>query len=341
LTIDATTLNRLRDELSAPLPHPTADASRLAALQAIDWLVDDFHGLADRPLGRTAPRSETEMLLGGPPPETGRPFAEVLGHFRDAIAASSVRVTHPRFLAYIPSAPTWPSVIGELLTSGTTFFGGNWQQASGPSQVELTVLRWFADWLGLPAETGGVLTSGGSEANLTALVVAREQLPEDERDRAVLYAADQCHDSIGRAALFMGLRRQQIRVLPSDGSFRPTGDAVRSGAADARRDCGRAVVANAGATRTGAIDHSGRWRHCVGVRGCGCTSMRPTAGLPRDAGGKAELDGIGEADSVTLDPHKWFGQTYESGCVLARRRAARTFTLHADHPRDVKTRATR
>src|SRR5207248_8841308 len=112
----------------------------------------------------------------GPPPETGRDFAAVLADFEKKVAPFAFRVNHPRFLAFIPSAPNFVSVLGDLLCAGTNFFAGVWLEACGPAAVELVVLDWFRGLLGLPEGTSGLLTSGGSEANLTALVVARERL---------------------------------------------------------------------------------------------------------------------------------------------------------------------
>src|SRR5262249_51162242 len=129
-------------------------------------------------------------------------------------------------------------------------------EASGPSQVELVVLDWFRDFLGLPPQTSGVLTSGGSEANLTALVVARERLADADRPRAVLYVAEQRHWSIDRAAKIVGLRAEQVRPVADDADFRLSPAALRDAVAR-DRTAGRVpwvAVANAGATNTGAVD---------------------------------------------------------------------------------------
>src|SRR5205814_2465810 len=141
-------------------------------------------------------RAETERLLREPPPETGQDFAAVLGQFADKVAPFAVRVNHPRFLAFVPGAPTFLSVLGDLLCAGTNFFAGVWLEAAGPAQVELVVLDWFRQFLGLSSGTRGILTTGGSEANLTALLVARERLAYEERARAVLYLTAERHRSL-------------------------------------------------------------------------------------------------------------------------------------------------
>src|SRR5207247_4546197 len=127
---------------------------------------------------------------------------------------------HPRFAAFIPGAPNLVSVLGDWLCSATNFFCGVWLEAPGPTQVELLVLDWFKEFLGYPAEARGILTSGGSEANLTALVVARERLAFAERARAVLYVSEQRHWSIDRAAHIIGLHPAQVRALPVTQDYR-------------------------------------------------------------------------------------------------------------------------
>src|SRR5262249_24582323 len=151
---------------------------RLQADQLLDWILRHHESLPEQAVGQAASRATLESLLREPPPESGRPFGEVVAEFISCVAPYACRINHPRFLAFVPAAPVFASIEGEILCAGTNFFAGVWREAAGPAQVELVVLDWFRSWLGLPASTRGVLTSGGSEANLTALVVARERVPE-------------------------------------------------------------------------------------------------------------------------------------------------------------------
>jgi glutamate/tyrosine decarboxylase-like PLP-dependent enzyme len=295
-----------------------------------------------------------ERLLREPPPEYGRPFAEVLAAFADKVAAYACRVNHPRFLAFIPGAPTFVSVLGDLLCAGTNFFAGVWLEAAGPAQVELVVLDWFREWLGMPPGAGGVLTGGGSEANLTALVAARERLPEAERGLAVLYVSEQRHWSIDRAAMIMGLacgtvgrpchngpcHNGGVRPVPADDDFRMKPDALARMIAEDRRAGLRpwAVVANAGATNTGAVDPldpladlcaaEGLWFHIDAAYGW-ASVLTPE--------GREEVAGIGRGDSITLDPHKTLAQAFEAGCVLVRdgRLLRQAFALRPEYMQDV------
>jgi glutamate/tyrosine decarboxylase-like PLP-dependent enzyme len=185
------------------------------------------------------------------------------------------------------------------------------------------------------------LTSGGSESNLTALVTARERLSFEDRGRAVLYLTEQRHSSMDRAARIIGLRSSQLRPIPADQDFRLAPGALIEAVNEDRR-AGKlpwVVAANAGATNTGTIDplaaladvcrEQRLWFHIDAAYGW------PAVLTPQ---GKAALEGIGRADSITLDPHKWFGQTFECGCLLVRdgRQLGRAFAIRADYMQDVE-----
>jgi aromatic-L-amino-acid decarboxylase len=340
-TINETDFLRLRRTVAEPLPHPDAAALLAAGNCALEWVVHHFATLPNQEIGRTLNRTQAEALLREAPPENGRDFLEVLAEFAEKVAPHSFRVNHPRFLAFVPSAPVFPSILGDLLCAGTNFFAGVWLEASGPAEVELVVLDWFKEFVGYPTTAGGLLTGGGSEATLTALLVARERLGYEERQRAVLYVTEQRHWSVDRAAKVIGLRPDQLHPLPADAQFRLRPEDL---AAAVARDRAAgllpwALVANAGATNTGAVDplpalaaacrDERLWLHVDAAYGW-------AAVLTPD--GQRVLDGIGLADSLTLDPHKWFGQTFEAGCVLVRegRRLPETFAIRPEYMQDVE-----
>ena len=169
------------------LHHPDLEARAGSCCdQTADWLLRRHHAtLPDQPIGSTASRAEMEAsaLLREPPPEVGQPFEQVFAEFQAQVAVHTILPNHPRFLAFIPSAPTFVSVLGDWLCAGTNFFAGVWLEAAGPAMVEVLVLDWFKEFLGYPAGARGILTGGGSEANLTALTVARQRLSYEERAR--------------------------------------------------------------------------------------------------------------------------------------------------------------
>jgi aromatic-L-amino-acid decarboxylase len=332
----------LRRELADPLPTPGPADLTAHGAAALAWLAEQSAALPELPVGREATPAELDARLREPPPEEGQDFTAAFAAFREHIAPFAYHIDHPRFLAFIPAAPVAPAVLGELLCAGWNPFAGVWREGAGPAAVERVVLGWFRDWLGLPASAAGILTGGGSEANLTALAVARHRLPFAERPDAVLYVADQRHASVDRAAMVLGFRPDQIVAVPGDDDPNLTLSPAALAAAVRRdRAAGRrpwAVVANGGATNTGAVDPLAAladlcagerlWLHVDAAYGWSAVLVPE---------GRAALAGIGRADSVTLDPHKWFAQPYDAGCVLVRdgRLLEATFAQRPDYMRDV------
>jgi glutamate/tyrosine decarboxylase-like PLP-dependent enzyme len=323
------------------LPHPDENRLREMGNLTLDWLLAHHATLPQQPIGRPASRGEMAERLAEPPPEKGSDFAAVLATFEADVAPFACRVNHPRFLAFVPGAPTLLSVLGDFLCAGANFFAGVWLEAAGPSQVELLVLDWFREFLGMPSTTMGVLTSGGSEANLTALVVARNKLCPADRTRAVLYVSEQRHWSIDRAAMVLGLRADQVRPVAADRNHRLSlfglAEVVTNDRAAGRLPW--AVTANAGTTNTGTVDpleeiadfcdRQQLWLHVDAAYGW-------TATLTPE--GKSLLAGIGRADSITLDPHKWLAQTFDVGCILVREGLllGRTFSHRPAYMQDVE-----
>jgi len=325
-----------------PLGLTNAEIRRLG-YQVVDLLADQ---LTDRsiPAMRRGDPHELRARLGGPPPGEPREWGEVLEQLAGEVLAPMSRLAHPGYFAFIPASSTFPGALGDLIASALDIDVGSWMSAAGTSQLELTVLDWFKDWIGFPPTAAGVLVSGGSAANITALGCAREALLGPMSDRVVAYAADQTHSSIARAARLLGFRPDQVRILPTDAAHRMRADALM-GTIDADIAAGLQpliVAANAGATNTGAVDplaelaaicrERGMWLHVDAAYG-GFASLT--------ARGRAALAGIELADSVTLDPHKWLYQPIECGCLLVREGGllADAFTINPDYLADYKSEA--
>ena len=302
---------------------------------AIDMLVDRIAGLSAGPAWKGGSRAEMEALLREAAPDEPHDFDALIDRLQSQVFEYAGRIDHPRFFAFVPSSPTWPGILGDLLASGFNIFQGTWLESAGPSTLELIVIDWFRGWIGLPDSAGGLLTSGGSAANLTALVCAREARLADGAERALVYVSDQTHSSVERALRIIGWPKERIRVIPPDAQHRLPIAALRTAmqadAADGWQPF--LVVANAGATSTGAVDpldaiadacaEHGAWLHVDGAYG-GFAVLT--------ARGKQLLRGIERADSVTLDPHKWLFQNYEAGCLLMRDAANLHRTFQIMHP---------
>jgi glutamate/tyrosine decarboxylase-like PLP-dependent enzyme len=307
----------------------------------VDRLVEWNESLADGRAGSVGSRADLGARLAGPAPEDGGSFEDRLGELVDDVLPYGQRTGHARFMGYVPGAATWPAVLGDLLADGCNVFGGSWLGSSGATTVELVVLDWISDWLGLPEGAGGLLTSGGSEANLLAVLCARRTILDDRPDGAVAYLSAHTHESVLRALRAAGGGGLEVRRLAVDphGRLRPdeTEQAmVRDREAGLRPFL---LVANAGTTNTGAVDDlpalaevsaaHGAWLHVDAAYG-GFFSLTDR--------GRRLLDGLGRADSVTVDPHKGLAQPWGTGCVLVRDNALleRTFRMQPDYLRDAR-----
>jgi aromatic-L-amino-acid/L-tryptophan decarboxylase len=320
------------------MEHPLAmdvEAMRRAGYATVDALVARLADPAADPVLRRADATEMRSRLGGPPPEQAGDYGAVLARVIDDVLPYASRTDHPGYFAFIPSFTTWPAALAELTAAAANPYCGAWMESAAATQVELEVIDWFRTWLGMPASTAGLLVGGGSAANLTALLVARETAGGPSV-RTVLYVSDQAHSSLARTARAMGLRPHQVRVLPTDGRWRLSPETVAA-AVRADRRAGRvpfALCASAGSTNTGAVDplndladicaEDELWLHVDAAYG-GFAALT--------AKGRALLAGADRADSVTLDPHKWLFQPMECGSVLIRdgARLERTFAIHPDY----------
>ena len=300
--------------------------------QALDLIVNRIENLPDEGAWEGEFREVLESHLAEDPPEGPNPASAVLERLARDVLPFTARLDHPRFFGFIPTSSTWPGVVADLLAAGYLINECTWLVASGPSQLELVVIDWFRRWIGYPEGAAGLFTSGGSAASVDALVAAREAAGHPER--ATVYMSDQSHSALPRAAVIVGIRRDHIRTIPSDSSFRLDLEAL-SRAVAADRAAGLrplAVCANAGTSSTGAIDpleeladfsaNEELWLHVdAAYGGFAVVTER----------GRRLLRGIERADSVGLDAHKWFFQPYEAGCLLVKDRETLNDAFHMPH----------
>lgn len=302
-------------------------------------IVERCERLPSEPAWRGGTRAELEAIMREDPPEDGRPAEQVLERAAREILPVAGRVDHPRFFAFVPSSPTWPSVLADYMAAGHNIFQGTWLGASGPSQLEMVVIDWFRDWIGYPETGGGLFTSGGSAASLDAFVAAREAAGAP--DRASVYMSDQSHTALSRAATIVGVRPERVRKVPSDDLYRLDLAALREMVA-ADRAAGLApiaVCANAGATNTGAVDpldamadfceEEALWLHVDGAYG-------GFAILSEE--GRRLFSGIERADSIAMDAHKWLFQPFETGCLMVKdvRRLEAAFSVRPEYLQDTE-----
>jgi glutamate/tyrosine decarboxylase-like PLP-dependent enzyme len=298
----------------------------------VDRVADHWARLDRTPVLREARARELTRLAGPVPIEPGD-VTELLVQLEEDLLNNMQHPAHPRFFARVPGPTSFTGILGDWLSTGFNAIAASWTGGSGPSALELAVVDWMREVMGFPASTEGVLVSGGSLGNLTALAAARQAGYGD-----AVYISDQTHASVTRALRVLGFRPDQIRLVPATEGFRWSRDVLEAAIGTAQE--GRAtIVATAGTTNTGAVDPLGSladlcaqrdlWLHVDGAYGA------PAALSPA---GRAALQGIERADSLTLDPHKWLFQPYDIGCVLVRRPGVleACYTMNPEYLRDVQ-----
>jgi L-2,4-diaminobutyrate decarboxylase len=304
-------LDEGRDHAALALHWPDAEQRRTAT-DVIEWAVDR---LAFRE-GRTNTPDDGEPAL---PPITARGIgaSDAWAVLRDRVLTTAFPTDHPRYLAFVGGAASVTSVLADMAVSAAGVYAGSQLEAGAVVTAERAALRWLADLIGMPAQAHGAFVSGGSMANLSALVVARNAARRWGRKSlpSVIVAGATGHSSIVSAAAVMGCR--VVTVGETDQPLQ---------AADVRKALRRlkarkvvAVAATAGATNTGAIDdltgiaevcaEHGVWLHVDAAYGGAALLSERTRG---------RFAGIELADSVTIDPHKWLFTPFDCGAVLYR-----------------------
>jgi aromatic-L-amino-acid decarboxylase len=321
--------------------EPDATEMRRLVDEAMRRIVAHIESLPSQPAINVEGATEYARTLIEPLPQQGETWESLLDFlFRDAIPRS-FNAAGPGYLAYVPGGGLFHSAVADLIADAVNRYVGVCAAAPALVQLETNVVRWFCDIIGLPRGSGGVLTSGGSLANFTAVVTARKaRLPEDFL-RGTLYCSNQIHHSFQKAASLAGFPFANIRELPVDEQFRIRVDALEEAIARDRADGWTPflIAGSAGTTATGAVDDLAElarvareqqlWFHVDGAYG---------ALFMLTERGRATLAGIEQADSLILDPHKTLFLPFGTGAVLVRdaRTLRQAHTSHADYLPDMQ-----
>jgi len=285
-----------------------------------------------------APRSYEDLAaeVGATITADGLGGSRILKIFEEVLAPACISVDHPRYLSFIPNAPTEYSSLFDLVVGASGLYGGSWLEASGAVYAENQALRWIADLAGLPVGAGGVFVQGGTLGNLSALVAARDHVRRKHEGvtRWAIACSEESHSSIASAARVMDVDLIKCKV-GSDG--RLTGASIDQAIEKYESTSeGRvfAAVATSGTTNLGIIDdlrsisdvakHREIWFHVDGAYG-GAGLAAPSV--------RHLYDGIEEADSFLVDPHKWLFAPFDA-CALIYREpsiAKRAHTQHASY----------
>lgn len=320
----------------APLEPDEATLNAWTELAA-RFVAEQLQKVAELPADNTAGAREVAAGFREPLPEQGTALDTLLARLSPAVE-HTFNTPGPGYMAFIPGGGLPSSALGTYVAASVNRYVGVAKAAPALAELEATTVRWLAESMGLPATAGGILTTGGSLSNLTAIVCARVAHLGDDFARAVIYASRETHASLMKAARIAGFRRDQLRLLPVDAHCRLQPAVLRQ-AVDEDRRAGRVpffLNVNAGTTNTGAVDP---------MRELAAVARAERLWLHADAayGGffrwvdPAHVDGLELADSITLDPHKGLFLPYGTGSLLVRDAATlrRAHEIDADYLRDV------
>ena len=305
---------------------------RTLGYQLIDRISGFMDSLPERPVTRGESPSDIRQALRAEQslPQKGAEPALLLNRAADLLFEHSLFNGHPRFWGYITSSVAPIGALGELLAAAVNPNVGAWPLSPMASEIEAQTIRWIAEMIGFPPDCGGLFVSGGNMANLVCFLTARQaKTGWDVRKEGLagarlrVYCSKETHTWIQKAADISGLGTDAIRWIPADDRMRIDVSALRQQIAiDIKAgDKPFLVVGTAGTVSTGAIDpllelasvcrEFSLWFHVDGAYGA-LAAMLPDA--------PADLDGLREADSVAVDPHKWLYAPLEAGCALVRNR---------------------
>ncbi|MET9377115.1 aspartate aminotransferase family protein [Streptomyces sp. NPDC002992] len=316
------------------LNDATAESYRRSVTQGVERVADKlattrrpFTGVTPAALAPTVDAVDLDKPLGD--------SSAALDELESVYLRDAVYFHHPRYLGHLNCPVVIPAVVGEAVLSAVNSSLDTWDQSAGGTLIERKLIDWTAGRIGLGPSADGVFTSGGTQSNLQALLLAREEAKTKDLAKLRIFSSECSHFSVQKSATLLGLGADSVISIPVDRTKRMQ-SVVLAAELEACRAEGltpMAIVATAGTTDFGSIDplpeiaalaaEYGAWMHVDAAYGCGLLASRTRRHL---------LDGIERADSVTVDYHKSFFQPVSSSAVLVRDGATLGHaTYHADY----------
>lgn len=310
--------------------------------KVVDAVIEHFEKQDERLPVTNASREEMDKLFSEDAPENPMPATEVLNFVLENVMTQSNVSTHRKTYAFVPGPSNYISVMSDTLATGFNIFAGGWVGSAGAAGLEISTLNWMLKLFNFPVKKGGgIFTSGGSMANLTALATARKVKCGEDFSKAIIYLSDQAHSSNIKAINILGFKKEQIRIIPTNLEFKFSINKLKNAIAKDKIEGLKpfCLIASSGTTNTGTIDpleelaviakKENIWFHIDGAFGGAVILSKK---------GKKILKGIDKADSLTIDPHKWLFQPYEIGCLLVRDHTclSGTFTEKPEYLRDIE-----
>ena len=320
------------------------DATRKLGQRMLSDIMEQTRTVRDRPVWQTVPNG-VKARIDAPLPREGQPLEQVYEQFLTDILPYPTGNQHPRFFGWVMGNGTITGMLADMLASGMNPHLAGYDQSA--SLIEKQVIAWLAELMGFPPESGGLLVSGATMANINGLTVARNSqvaaltgfdvrehgLGHPDAPRLAVYGSDQIHSWVYKACETMGMGRQAYRSIATDADWRIDIDAART-RIQADIDAGLhpfCLIATVGTVNTGAIDDMtamreladefGMWLHVDGAFG----SMAALAPEAADLVAGQEL-----ADSIAFDLHKWGYMPFEAACVLVRDGTSQTDTYGSE-----------
>lgn len=284
-----------------------------------------------------------KRIVETPIPREGRDFKEVEDEMVRDVYQHTVLRQHPRFFSFVPSAVSPYSVAASILSDIYNPHGGGWAFSPAACTIEQKLIKWMGAFAKYPEETcGGLFVSGGSMANMTSLIAARDAiLNEDEFPIGTAYISEQAHSSVGKALKMIGFRKDQVVVIETDDDYKMRIDllekAIKKDVADGKKPF--LAVGTLGTTNTGSIDplseigdickKYGMWFHVDAAYG----GSSLISDIYRHL-----ADGIEKSDSISWDTHKWALQTYGCSSVIVKdkRNLINSFSVHPVYFDDIR-----
>lgn len=304
--------------------EPDGTERRHLMEQVLAYVEEYLAGQADLPV-YTDDAADSRAIYDSPITENGTDIAELLALLHQNVDTIGLNTKSGRHLGYIPGGGLYHAALGDYLAAALNRYTGLFYVCPGGVRIENMLLRWMADMVGYPDTAAGNLSSGGSLANLTAIVAARDEagIGGDSAGRAVVYVTEHVHHCITKALHIAGLNQAVRRTIPVDSGYRMQPEALAA-AIEADQKAGLRpwlVVGSAGTTNTGSVDPlaeigqigaaHGLWYHIDGAYGA-FFALCPE--------GQAVLQGMDRSDSIVLDPHKTLFLPYGSGALLVKDR---------------------
>ncbi|MFL6567834.1 MAG: pyridoxal phosphate-dependent decarboxylase family protein [Chthoniobacterales bacterium] len=325
-----------------------ADVFRKHLHEVADWIADYREKIGELPISSNAKPGAIRAQLPAEAPEKAESLDAIMEDFRRVIFPGITQWAHPQFMGYFGATTTGPGILAEMLAAAVNVNAMTWRTSPAATELETVVLGWLQQWLGLPNEFSGVVYDTASIGTMHALAAAREEAGTSVRTLGLsgrselpifrIYASDQAHSSVDKAAIALGLGEHNVRRIPSDSEFKMDVSALRETiAADLRKEFQPlAVIATVGTTSTASADpvkeiakvcrEHQMWLHIDAAYGGGL-ALLPECEWVKDR--------WPECDSLVMNPHKMLFVPFDFSALYVRdiKRLRDVFTLVPEYLR--------